>query len=394
MAGIVAEPSAVVISPQPLSLEGISALVERRFGQPGDGEFSDACRIASGGNPLLLKQTLNALALEGRSPTAHDVAAITDVGPRAVSRTVISRLRGLPDEAIEVARALAILGDGSDMVTVARFAGLEPEVVAGSTGALSRAGILAPRTQLEFAHPLVRAAILENVPPGELELARARAARLMRELGAAPERVAAQLLAAPPIGEEWAAEVLDRAAQVAASAGASDSAVTYLTRMLAEPIEEDRRPAVMLQLGMAEAGTGGAGAPEHLLAAYRQLEVPELRVAAAYALARVLLFIGEAERAAELAAEAQRELGEAAPDLIAIVESVELLSIYFGAEVPAAEQRFRRLRVLRNDPTPGRACSRPPPPTIGSTVVDRPGNARTWPRRRSNGRRRWRSTRG
>ena len=173
------------------------------------------------------------------------------------------------------------------------------------------------------------------------------------EFGAAPEKIAAQLLAAPPVGEDWAAEALDRAARVAAASGASDSAVTYLTRMLAEPIAAERRGGVMLQLGMAEAGTGGPAAAEHLLAAYRELDVPELRVAAAYALSRVLLFVGEAQRAAEIAAEAQRELAADAPDLIAIVESVELISIYFGAEVPDAEERFRRLRILPDDPNPG-----------------------------------------
>ncbi len=353
VAGIAAEPSTVVIAPRPLSIDGIGRLIERRFERPGEAEFSDACRRASGGNPLLLQQTLNALAMDGRSPTADDAGAITDLGPRAVSRTVIARLRGLPGEATEVARAVAILGDGSDVTAVARFAGQEPDAVAGSTGALSRVGILAPRTPLEFAHPLVRAAIVEDVPPGERELAHGRAARLMREFGAAPEKIAAQLLAAPPIGEDWAADVLDRAAQVAAAGGASDSAVTYLTRMLAEPIAAERRPGVILQLGMAEAGSGGAAAPEHLLAAYRDLEDPQLRVAAAYALARILLFVGAAQQAAELAAEAQLELGERASDLIAIVESVELISIYFGADVPDAEERFRRLRVLPADPSPG-----------------------------------------
>ncbi|MFN8114384.1 MAG: AAA family ATPase [Solirubrobacterales bacterium] len=355
IAGIAAEPSTVVVSPRPLSAIGIAALIERRFDRPGDAEFSDACRRASGGNPLLVQQTLNAVALEGRSPTARDAAAITDLGPRAVSRTIVSRLRGLPEGATEVARAVAILGDGSDVATVARFSGREVDAVAGATGALSRAGILAPRTPLEFAHPLVRAAIVEDVPPGERELAHARAARLMQEAGAAPERVAAQLLAAPPVGEEWASDVLDRAAQVALASGAADSAVTYLSRMLAEPIADERRPGIMLQVGMAEAGTGRPAASEHLLAAYRGIEIPELRVAAAYALSRVLLFVGEAQRAADLAAEAQRDLAGAAPELIPIVESVELISIYFGADVPDAEERFRRLRTLPPEPSPGEA---------------------------------------
>ena len=94
-AGISSEPSSVAIHPRPLSKAGIGELVERQFEQPGDEAFSLACERASGGNPLLLQQTLNALALEGRSPTAGEAGAITDLGPRAVSRTVEARLTGL-----------------------------------------------------------------------------------------------------------------------------------------------------------------------------------------------------------------------------------------------------------------------------------------------------------
>ncbi len=354
-AGISSEPSSVAIHPRPLSQAGIGELVERQFEQPGDEAFSLACERASGGNPLLLQQTLSALALEGRSPTAGEAGAIADLGPRAVSRTVEARLTSLTPDARAVARAVAILGDGSDVGTVAGLTGLEPAAVAGGTGELARAGILGPDTPLAFAHPLVRSAIVESVPPGERELAHASAARLMRDSSATPERIAAQLLAAPPAGEEWAAEVLDRAAKIAAASGATDGAVTYLTRMLLEPIPDERRPGALLELGMAEAGTGGPDAVDHLLSAYRLLEVPELRVVAAYALSRVLLFVGQAQRSADFAAESRAELAGQLPDLVSIVESVELISIYFGARVPDAEERYRKLRVLPEDPTPGQS---------------------------------------
>ena len=354
-AGISSEPSSVAIHPRPLSQAGIGELVERQFERPGDEAFSLACERASGGNPLLLQQTLSALALEGRSPTAGEAGAIADLGPRAVSRTVEARLTSLTPDARAVARAVAILGDGSDVGTVAGLTGLEPAAVAIGTGELARAGILGPDTPLAFAHPLVRSAIVESVPPGERELAHASAARLMRDSSATPERIAAQLLAAPPAGEEWAAEVLDRAAKIAAASGATDAAVTYLTRMLLEPIPDERRPGALLELGMAEAGTGGPDAVDHLLSAYRLLEVPELRVVAAYALSRVLLFVGQAQRSADFAAESRAELAGQVPDLVSIVESVELISIYFGARVPDAEDRYRELRVLPEDPTPGQS---------------------------------------
>jgi len=77
-----------------------------------------AKRWARSATPPSAHRTRKPVALEGRSPTGRDAAAITDLGPRAVSRTVVSRLRGLPEEATEIARAVAILGDGSDLATV------------------------------------------------------------------------------------------------------------------------------------------------------------------------------------------------------------------------------------------------------------------------------------
>ena len=73
------------------------------------------------------------------------------------------------------------------------------------------------------------------------------------------------------------------------------------------------------------------------------------------------------------------------PDLVAIVESVELISIYFGAGVPDAEERYRKPAVLPDGSDPRRrACSPPRPPTTGSTAAAAPRNAPIWPRRRSS----------
>ncbi len=351
--GIVAAPGGVAITPGPLSAAGVDELVERSFERSGDEAFARACERACGGNPLLLEQTLTALVREGRSPTAGDVDAIADVGPRAVARSVDARLRGLPAEAMEVARAIATLGDGTHITDVAALTGLSEIQVAESTGALARTGVLAPEVELAFIHPLVRAAIVESVPAGERQLTHSRAARLMHERGATPERIAAQLLAAPPVGEEWSIEVLDRAAKVAAASGAIDSSVTYLTRMLDEPVPAERLPDVLLELGMAEVGTGGPHAVEHLERAYEELAISELRVVAAYALGRVLLFLGEVQRSADFSAAARAELAEQVPLLAPIVESVELISVYFGAQVRDASTRFERLRELPAEPLPG-----------------------------------------
>ena len=131
-------------------------------------------------------------------PEARQAAAVREVGPRAVSRTVLLRLHRLPEEAAAVAQAVAVLGDGAQLPLVAALAGLDEQAVAAATAALARADILRPEPPLGFVHPLVRDAVYHDLPPGERELRHAEAARLLTEAQAPAEEVATHLLACPP----------------------------------------------------------------------------------------------------------------------------------------------------------------------------------------------------
>jgi DNA-binding CsgD family transcriptional regulator len=347
-------PATEPIRPAPLSAEAVAAVVETRLDRAPDADFNAACVRATGGNPLLLGELLRALAVEGATPLARDAGVIDVVGPRAIARTVRVRLSRLPPEATETARAVAILGDGTDVAAIAGLVGRPVEDVARVTGALARAEILRPGSPLGFAHPLIRQAVYEEIPAGERQLQHGRAAQQMNAAGASSERVAAQLLASPPTEEPWVADVLADAAAKAIGRGASDVAVTLLTRMLAEPLEEQRRARVLIDLGIAEAkSTSSDAAIEHLTTAFGIVEDPGLRALAGYSLTRTLLFVGEAQRAAEMAAAAAASLPAELRGVAQMIESVELTALYFGADVPAAEERFEALRDLPAEPSGG-----------------------------------------
>ena len=346
VADIVNNPSTVAVRPGPLSVDAVGIVVEARLEREADEQFRGACQRATGGNPLLLRQLLSALALEGTAPTAGDASAIADVGPRAVSRTVLLRLSRLPPEATEVARAVAILGDGTDVGALAELSGHDASGVARITGALARAEILRSGSPLGFVHPLVRDAIYQDIPPGERQLQHARAAELMRGMGAPTEKVAAQLLVAPPSGEAWVAEALSEAAVQAHNKGAPESAATYLARMLQEPLDDADRPEAELGLGVALVESNGQEAAEHLDAAYSSLRDPARRGLAAYVLARTWMFRGEPQRAARLAADAVESLPAELSDVKAMIEAVELCCLVFGAEVRDAAPRFEAFRRL------------------------------------------------
>lgn len=123
LAEIAHDPATVAIRPGPLSGDAVLAVVRERLGDGAEPAFATAVHRASGGNPLLPRQLLTALEAEGIAPMAARADAVRDVGPRAVSRTVLLRLARLPADARDVAHAVAVLGDGADLTHIAALAG-------------------------------------------------------------------------------------------------------------------------------------------------------------------------------------------------------------------------------------------------------------------------------
>jgi DNA-binding CsgD family transcriptional regulator len=281
------------------------------------------------------------------------VDVVADIGPRAVSRTVLIRLARLPDEAVSVARVVAVLGESADLHTVAALAGLSQEEVAAQTATLARAEILRDEPPLGFVHPLVRDAVYHELPPAQRELMHSRAAEELRDAGAPADQVAAHLLSMPRRGEAWVANVLIQAAHAAERRSAPESAVTYLTRALEEPPPPEWRPELLLELGLAGTNTFGPAAIDHLREAYDLLDDPRRRALAAFVLARTLLFAADPDAAAAFAHRAAGELPEECEDERQALVAVELSSIHFNARVEDAAERFLVLRDQRFGDGPG-----------------------------------------
>ncbi|WP_217914989.1 helix-turn-helix transcriptional regulator [Miltoncostaea marina] len=338
------DPAAAAVRPGPLSADGAAALIGERLGAAPDGAFVAACHASTGGNPLLLSQLVTALRADGVHPRADEVGRVAEIGPRAVSRTVLLRLARAPAGARSVARAVAVLGDGAPLSAVAALAGVDPAQVGEATRSLARAEILRAERSLGFVHPLVRDAVYHELPPGERELQHARAAAILREGGAPTEQVAAQLLHAPPGAEPWAAGLLWEAGRAAMRAGATDSAVAYLRRALDDAPAEADRGRLLLELGAAEAMTSGPAAAGHLARAYEELPDPVERAAAAGLLGRTLTFTGSPDEAAAVARRAAAELPDELADLRMQLEALQHMTIFFGAGDPRSLAALREHR--------------------------------------------------
>jgi DNA-binding SARP family transcriptional activator/DNA-binding CsgD family transcriptional regulator len=344
LAEIANDPATAHVRPGPLSEEAVGELVAKRLGAAPDAAFRQACHGTTGGNPLLVRQLLNALDTDHVRPDAAHADVVRAIGSRAVSSSVLLRLARLPGEAATVARAVAVLGESAELPSVAALSGLDEAQVAGAMAALARAEILRPEPPPGFVHPLVRDAVYTGLPLGERELLHARAAAVLRERGASLDQVAGQLMLTPGRGDAAVARLLHEAGTAAMARGAIDSSVGYMQRALDEPPAPEDRARLLLDLGEAESLTRGPDSALHLREAYEGLTDVHLRIRAANALGRTLLFTSSPAEGSRVALEAAAALPDELADEALGLRAFALMGVPFGAMDPSEMKPARLWR--------------------------------------------------
>jgi hypothetical protein len=351
---IVSDPLTAVIRPAPLSAEAAARLLRESLSPDAGDAFCVACQEATGGNPLLLRELVYAIAAEGLAPTDVNVPRLRDLGARAGSRAASVRLSRIPPEARRLAQAVSVLGDDADPRQAAALAGLDGQAASEAASALVRADILCPRPPFGFVHPLVRTAVYEALTPVERDTGHARAARLLGEAGAESERVAAHLLLIPPAADSQVVATLRDAARRAGSRGASESAVAYLRRALAEPPPVVERARLLLELGSAEALLSGDAAVEHLREAHGLIDDPIPRAETALLLGRQLLLVSRTDEAAAVFTEELGELAGADAELDRLLEGGLITMALFEPRLyREALERLEGVRSRAGDATVG-----------------------------------------
>jgi DNA-binding CsgD family transcriptional regulator/tetratricopeptide (TPR) repeat protein len=354
LAQIVSDPLAAVIRPAPLSTPAAALLVREILSSDADDAFCLACQQETGGNPQLLVELVHEIASEGLAPTEVNVPRLRKLEARAGSRTVSVRLARLPPEARRLAQAVSILGDDADPRHAAALADLDAPAASEAADALARVDVLRPQQPFGFVHPLIRAAVYEALTPVERDTGHARAARLLREAGADPERVAAHLLLVPPATDSQVVATLREAARPAASRGASESAVAYLRRALAEPPRAAERVEVLLELGSAETHVSGAAAVEHLREAHTLMENPIRRAETSLLLGLQLFLLLRGEEADAVFTDALEELAGADAELERLLEGWLIDNDWWAPPFHRkAVERLERIRSRIGDATVG-----------------------------------------
>src|SRR6516225_5760308 len=218
---------------RPLGRDATAVLVRRKV--QADADLCRECHASTGGNPFLIEALATALRDGDQKVEPVAQAVQRRIGPEG------RRLTG----------ALAVLGGPAPLRQAAGLAGLDLAAAARLADRLRAAEVLAPGSVLEFAHPIVRTAVYEAIPPGERALAHAEAAALLERDGADAERLALHLLRSEPGGDPRVAGRLRAAATAASGRGAPAAAADYLRRALDEPPDTADRPAILLELGVA-----------------------------------------------------------------------------------------------------------------------------------------------
>ena len=270
-----------LLSPAPLSESAVAELLRRTEAETVDDQFARACHHASGGNPFLLTELERTLR-EDRVPfTAAGAERVGAVTPPQVARAIRARLARLGPQARALARAAVVLGDDSPLELVSGLAVLDRSAATAAVDELGGAGLVEPGRLIRFRHPLLRSAVAGSLTLAQSEESHLAAARLLRARRAPPERVAVHLLATAPTGEPMDLQTLRNAATRAIERGAPEGAIPLLRRALEEPVGEDLRAELLLELGRAQLVAGQlAAAVEHLDAVVRSTSDAELRARA------------------------------------------------------------------------------------------------------------------
>ncbi len=235
-----------------LAAPAVVELVGRLAGGTPDDALATLAADA-GGNPLYLVELVEALVRGNAVEVDADgVARLrrTDL-PASLSAAIADRIGFLSADVRRVLSAAALLGVGFSVADLAAVLGVRVVDLLPALQDATLAGVLEDgRAGLCFRHPLVRAALYDEVPESARSAWHGEAARALAESGAGVDRVTRQLLAADDRVPDWVASWLDEHGATLV-AHAPEAAVDLLGRVVVTPNATARRGVLLAHLAEA-----------------------------------------------------------------------------------------------------------------------------------------------
>lgn len=293
-------PRFTALRADPLSRNGIRAILAGRHGAEADGRAVQSWHRLTGGSPFLLKALL-----EDQAVAAERVEDPLP-GKEFATATLACLHRG-GRRFLRIARSLAILAESESADLLPWTIEEDEDTTSRLVGAMEDAGLL---DSGGFRHPVVRDAVLAELPPEDRAGLHRRAARLLHDRAADPPRIGVHLVAARHSAEPWALDVLLATAEDALRR--DDLELTGRCLRLAEAACEDdeQRMAVVLLKVRAEFRLNPAIAWRHLETRLTALREDKVRLDQMVALLRPLLWRGRQDEAALILDRLTRAAGE------------------------------------------------------------------------------------
>ena len=279
----------------PLGREDSAAWLRDTAFPEAPDDFCEACYDATLGDRQLLPLLARDLAKQ-RTPRA---SYVEKAAPATIASRVRLRLVQAGPSALDLAETVAVMGGDAEVRHVAAVMGVPPQLVVRVAEQLVRMRILRGVHRLSFLHPVVARSLYAHASPARRADVHLCVARLLYEDGGADALIADHLVCARRTGDRHAVAVLESAAEAALAQGRPELAARYLERALAEPPSPERRDALTVRLGRAEAMTGAPEALERMRAAGAQLSGSAERALSHLWSGRVLVAQGRYRAAAD-----------------------------------------------------------------------------------------------
>lgn len=235
----------------PLSREGVTALLTGRLGPRGRG-LAERCHDLTGGNPALVQ----ALAEDNRDTPGR---AAPEAG--AAFRHALLSCLAACDDLLTAACGLAVLAEPRPALLLSKLVEAEPESVSRALAALEECGVLVDGW---FRHPAAAAAVLEALTPAERTRLHRRAALLLRTEGSNAAAVARQLVRAGEAVDASLLPVLHEAAEQALAEDDPDHARACLWLARQSGGDERHRAATTAMVARVQWRVDPAAAAAHL----------------------------------------------------------------------------------------------------------------------------------
>ncbi len=228
-------------------------------------------RLATGaaGNPLYLTELVDTLVRGDRLATTGRTVDVTDGPvPDTLSGAIADRLGFLSGRVREVLRAAALLGvdfSVTDLAVLLKRGVAELLTLLDESRAV---GVLVEaREGLSFRHPLIRAALYDEMPAAVRAAWHRDAGRALAEAGAPVERVARQLMpGANDTLDQWMAGWLTQNAQVLTGRAPAAAVALFRRALVDSPAGGHRHAVLASRLADALYRVGDLGEAEHVAA--------------------------------------------------------------------------------------------------------------------------------